>query len=255
MANVGEMASYAGAGAGIGSAFGPIGTGVGAGVGALVGGLKGWYDRNKAGKERRWQESELLRQYNALEALANIQSMGQQDLINKQLGIEQKNLVSTFATSGGIRTGNYQRKVGELNVQAVTDVANVARTNALQAKMMEMGYTQQVNNFNLELAKLESAKLAGDADMAEIAGVNLATPIYDFISKLGNKGGETPVVNQETFGPELPVSSPKTMDNLTPSDYGINNPATGVNSTMDWISNLGKKKPVTADSYQLLWGD
>jgi hypothetical protein len=261
MANAGEIVSYTGIGAGIGTAILPgVGTAVGAGIGALAGVGKGWYDRNKAGKERRWQENELLRQYQALEALANNQTAGQQDAINKQLGIESKNLASTFATSGGIRTGNYQRKVGELNSQAVTDVANVSRQNALQAKMMEMGYTQQVKNFNLELAKLESAKGAGDAQMAMSAGENIAPILMDWIGKMGG-GGETTVSKGwegETGG---------LNDNPDPYYYQDEQQAY-TDPALDYVRSLYKPKPLlqkgvggfaprtdNTDPVSVLWGE
>jgi len=247
-------------GASIGSVIPVVGTATGAVVGGVLGGIgglfEGWSERNKAGKERRWQESELMRQYSALETLANIQSSGQQDLINKQLGISQQNLASTFATSGGIRTGNYQRKVGELNAQAVTDVANVARTNALQAKMMEMGYTNQVNNFNLELAKLESAKSAGDSQMSEIAGQNLAPFLADLIGKIGG-GGETPTTNAGWQSP---------LEQGNPDPYYYQDAQGASDPAMDYIRSFTNPKPKTVgaggfaptidntDPVSVLWG-
>ncbi len=193
----------------------------------------------------------------AINQAANLQTEGQQAAINKQLDINQRNLASTFATSGGIRTGNYQRKVGELGEQAVTDVANVARQNALQAKMLELGYTQNVNQFNLELAKLEQAKASGDAGMAMSAGENVASPLMDFLMGMGKGQGELPVENAE-FGPTLAEASPpKTLDNMS---------SIGTSPTMEYIRSLYSPKPKTQgvgsfapqpvdDPISVIWGN
>ena len=251
-----------GEGAAIGTVVAPgWGTAIGAGIGAIEGLFEGWWQRDKEGKQRRWQESELMRQYSALENIANIQTAGQQDAINKQLEINNRNLASTFAVSGGIRTGNYQRKVGELNEQAVTDIANVASQNALTAKMMELGYTQNVQQFNLELAKLESAKASGDSAMAISAGENLASPFYDFIIGLSKGGGETPVTNPEEITGGVMNSNYRPDEEILGGGYPTSD--YGKSPTFDFIRNLYKPKPKLTgvapskdytDPISVLWG-
>jgi hypothetical protein len=236
------------------------GTAIGGGIGAIEGLFEGWWQRDKEGKQRRWQESELMRQYSALENIANIQTAGQQDAINKQLEINNRNLASTFAVSGGIRTGNYQRKVGELNEQAVTDVANVTRQNALQAKMIEMGYTNQVQNFNLELAKLESAKASGDTQMAGVAAENLAPILYDMFFK---PKGEIPVTNPEEITGGVMNSNYRPDEEILGGGYPTSD--YGKSPTFDFIRNLYKPKPKSSagmfapqqdntDPISILWG-
>jgi len=228
------------------------------GLGAIDPSLSSQYLDTKLDRQNEWEQRQQGREVIAgIESAATLKTQAEQDAINKQLGINNKNFASTFATSGGIRTGNYQRKVGELNAQAVTDVANVASQNALTAKMMELGYTQNVQQFNLELAKLEQAKAMGDAQMGMSAGENMASPILDFIMGMGKGQGELPVDNAE-FGPTLAEASPpKTLDNMS---------STNTSPTMEYIRSLYKSKPKTEgagsfapqsidESLSIIWGD
>jgi hypothetical protein len=223
------------------------------GLGAIDPSLSSQYLDTKLDRQNEaLQRQEGRETIAGIESAANLKTQAEQDAINRQLGINQQNLASTFSVSGGVRTGNYQRKVGELGEQAVKDIAGVAGQNALTAKMMELGYTQNVQNFNLELAKLESAKASGDAQMAGVAAENLAPLLYDLLFK---PKGELPTSNAE-FGPELPTSHPITLDNMSPPSSS---------PTLDYIRNLYKPKPKSSagmfapqqdntDPISILWG-
>jgi hypothetical protein len=239
-------------GAAIGSKFGPLGSAIGGGLGVLEGGLEGWWDRWKQGKQNRWQQNELLRKFNAIEQAGRLETQAEQDAINRQLELSQKNLASTMAVSGGIRTGNYQRKVGELNRYAVEDVARIAREKALQVEQMKSDYQAGVQSFNLGLAQLESAKASGDANQIGASAENLAPLIYDFIAgKYSGKQGEL-----EEFGPTLPVNPP-----FVGEEYGNLAPA---NPALDYIRRATRlttpaNNPFTpnvdyTDPVSVLWG-
>jgi hypothetical protein len=229
------------------------------GLGAIDPSLSSQYLDTKLNRQNEWEQRQEGREVIAgIESAATLKTQAEQDAINKQLGINNKNLASTFAVSGGIRTGNYQRKVGELNAQAVTDVANVASQNALTAKMMELGYTQNVQQFNLELAKLESAKASGDSAMAMSAGENLASPLLDFVMGM-NKGGELTTTNPEEIAGGVSNSNYNLNEQISGGGY----PQYNEDPTLNYIRGLNKPKPKsttggqfapTSDSIDILFG-
>jgi hypothetical protein len=252
-----------GQGAAIGTAILPgWGTAIGGGVGAIEGLFEGWWMRDKEGKQRRWQDSELLRKYAAIEKAGALETSSSQEAINRQLGVSQQNLASTMSVSGGIRTGNYQRKVGELNRYATEDVARIAQQKALDVEAMKIGYGANVNQFNLELAKLESAKASGDAEMAGVAGQNLAPFLADLIGKIGGGGGETTTTNA---GWQSPMEQGG-LEGGNPDPYYYQSPAGASDPSMDHIRSLYNPKPKTkgvggfapitdnTDPVSVLWG-
>ena len=190
------------------------------------------------------RQNEALQRQEGRETIAgineaiNLQTAGAQSAINRQLEIDNRNLASTFAVSGGIRTGNYQRKVGELNRQGVEDVARVAQQGALQGKMMELGYTKDVQQFNLELAKLESAKASGDAQMIGVSAENLAPAFYDMFFK-PKAQGETTVSNPEEIMGGVSGSNYNLDEQISGGEY----PRYNESPTLDYIRNLYKPKP------------
>ena len=229
------------------------------GLGAIDPSLSSQYLGTKLDRQNEaLQRQEGRETIAGIESAATLKTQAEQDAINKQLEINNRNLASTFAVSGGIRTGNYQRKVGELNEQAVTDVANVTRQNALQAKMIEMGYTNQVQNFNLELAKLESAKASGDTQMAGVAAENLAPILYDMFFK---PKGEIPVTNPEEITGGVMNPNYRPDEEVLGGEYPTSD--YGKSPTFDFIRNLYKPKPKLTgvapskdytDSISVLWG-
>jgi len=248
-----------GEGAAIGTAVAPgLGTLIGGGIGAIEGLFEGWWMRDKEGKQRRWQDSELLRKYAAIENAGALETSASQDVINRQLGISSQNLASTFATSGGIRTGNYQRKVGELNRNAVEDVARIAQQKALDVEAMKIGYGANVNQFNLELAKLESAKASGDAQMIGASAENLAPAFYDMFFKPKGQG-ETTVTNPEEIVGGISNSNYNLNEQISGGEY----PQYNEDPTLNYIRGLNKPQPSrkslipqqdNTDPISILWG-
>jgi hypothetical protein len=124
-----------------------------------------------------------------------------------------------------------------------------------------MGHEANVNQFNLELAKLESAKASGDSAMAMSAGENVVNPLLDYIMGLKKPSGEGSVTNA---GWQSPIEQGGLEQNPDPYWYQAPPVQTYGNSpTFDYLKSLkprlrsGVVQPPEIDNtdpVSVLWG-
>ena len=229
MANLDEIVGYTATGASIGSSIPIVGTAVGAGIGATVGTLKGWYDRNKAGKERRRLERlnkiQAKTRNEQIENAILLQNESARLSIDKELETNLKATDTAYAQSGAYRTGGRLKAETNMRNQANEAIIRATGANALAGQQLKQNALQMDRDWDLKIGQLEAAKQTGDVGAIASIAEQLVPALLGKIQGKG-KGIDPEDISSEGMEdflsdttPELNQPSP--LDGLSSNILGI----------------------------------